>query len=111
MHEEADLLDSKGQVRGEVLEGTNEAPVLRGVGDWSALEGGQLVLSFHRSSYKVAFRHASTLEEINGVLSLRKEQSTVVPCHQDAEEVVEVAKVRHGELRGEAGDDVLEKSR
>ena len=46
----------------------------------------------------MAFSHASTLEEICSVLPLGEEQPTAVPGHRDAEEVVEVAKVRHGKF-------------
>ena len=46
----------------------------------------------------MAFRHASMLEEIHSILLLGEEQPTVVLGHRDAEEVVEVAKVRHGKF-------------
>jgi hypothetical protein len=73
MHEEADLLYSIGEVRprqDEVLECTSEAPVLRGVSNWSALCGGQLGPGVHRGGSRVALGHASTLEKIDDVLSL-----------------------------------------
>ena len=59
----------------------------------------------------MALRHAGTLEKIHSILPLGKEQPAAVPSHRDAEEVVQVAEVRHGELRAEARGDVLEKGR
>ena len=45
--------------------------------------------------------HASLLEKIYGVLSLRQEQAVGGACDGDAKKVVESAKVCHGELGAE----------
>jgi hypothetical protein len=55
----------------------------------------------------MALRQASLLEKIDGILTLRQEQPRAVTLHRDAEEVVKVAKIRHGELRVEACPDEL----
>jgi hypothetical protein len=49
----------------------------------------------------MAFRHASPSEKIDGLLTLRQEQPRAVTRHRDAEKVVKVTKIRHGELKVE----------
>jgi hypothetical protein len=55
----------------------------------------------------VIFRHAGTLEEVDGILTLSLEQTVTVVCHGDAKEVVKINEVRHGELRVETQGDML----
>jgi len=55
----------------------------------------------------MAFRHGSLSEKVDGVLTLRQEQPRAIARHEDAEEVVKVTKIRHGELRVELCHDEL----
>ena len=54
--------------------------------------------------------HAGALEEIQGVLALRQEESVRRTRDGDPEEVVEVAKISHGELRVQTLGDALQES-
>jgi len=47
----------------------------------------------------MALKHASSSEEVDSVLTLQQEQPQAVVRHRDAEELVKVAKVHHGDLR------------
>jgi hypothetical protein len=110
MHEQAHLLNDIGQIglcQSEVLEGTGKTLVLGGVSHQGACGGGQLVLRVHWRGSGMAFRHANSLEKVNGILTLRQEQPRVVAHHGDAKEVVKVSKIRHGELGMEACHDEL----
>jgi hypothetical protein len=55
----------------------------------------------------VTLSHASALENVHGVLSLQQEQAIERARDRDAEEVVQVAEVGHGKLRGKLGHDLL----
>jgi hypothetical protein len=55
----------------------------------------------------VTLSHASALKKIHSILSLGQEQAVCGTSDGDAEEVMKIAKVRHGELRAEFGYDVL----
>jgi hypothetical protein len=73
MHKKTHLLNGIGDLRtgeGEILEGTGEAPVLSRIGDGGTLRGGELGASINRGGGGVAFKHAGSLQEIDGVLSL-----------------------------------------
>jgi hypothetical protein len=59
----------------------------------------------------VTLGHASTLQEIKGVLSLRQEEAVIGVRDGDAEKVVKIAEVRHGELGVESLGDTLEEVR
>jgi hypothetical protein len=60
---------------GEILERTGEAPVLSRIGDGGTLLGGELGASINRVGGWVAFRHAGSLQKIDGVLSLGQEEA------------------------------------
>ena len=110
MHEQAHLLNIICQIRtrqSEVLEGACETPVLGGVSHQGACVGGQLVPCVHGHGNGMAFRHGSLSEKVDGVLTLRQEQPRAIARHEDAEEVVKVTKIRHGELRVELCHDEL----
>lgn len=56
----------------------------------------------------MAGAHASTLEYLESVLSLREEQPLRVTSNGKAEEVMKLAQVSHGKLGAEGGDESLE---
>jgi hypothetical protein len=116
MHEEAHLVNSVLQVRpsqGEVLESTHNTPVVRAISrrEECTVRGRELGISVNGTRCRVTLSHAGLLENIHSILSLRQKQTIYGAGDSDAEEVVEVAEIRHGELRGEFGHDVLKKSR
>jgi hypothetical protein len=101
MHEETDLLNRVGQVGAgqcQVLKGTSKTPVEGGVGNRGAVRSRQLGTSAHRSRGRVTLSHAGTLKKILGVLSLRQKQATGGVRDGDTEEVMQCAKICHGEL-------------
>jgi hypothetical protein len=55
----------------------------------------------------VALRHPSAPEKVDGVLALGEVEPISGPLHRDAEEEVQVAEVRHGELRVESISEAL----
>jgi hypothetical protein len=58
----------------------------------------------------VALGHASSLEQLNSVLTSREEQPGGGARDDDFEEVVKITKIRHSELGVELIDDALKKS-
>jgi hypothetical protein len=59
----------------------------------------------------VTLSHASALEEVDDVLALRQEEAIGRAADGDAEEVMQIAKVRHSKLRHESSHDGLKKCR
>jgi hypothetical protein len=55
----------------------------------------------------MALGHASPLEKVDGVLSLRQMKAVGGALDGDAEEVVEIPKIRHGELVMETTSEVV----
>jgi hypothetical protein len=116
MHEEAHLLNGILQVgpsQSEVLKGTHYTPVVGGINrrEKCTIRGRELGMSVNRSRCRVTLSHACTLQKVHSILSLGQKETVGGASDGDAEEVVEVAEVSHGELRIEFGHDVLEKSR
>ena len=110
MHEEAHLLNRICQIwsgQGEVLKGPSKASVLRAVLELGAVLCRELGMSVNRSRCRVTLSHASTLKKIQGVLSLGQKKSLGGMRDGDAEEVVQVVKIRHGELGVETRHDAL----
>src|SRR5438128_539892 len=62
---------------------------------------GELGFGVNRSHRRVTLSHARTLEEVERILLLGQEQAGSRARVRDAEEVVQGAKVGHGELRVE----------
>ena len=54
--------------------------------------------------------HAYPLKKVQRVLPLGEEEPVGGTCDEDPEEVVEIAKVRHGELRVQTLGDALQES-
>jgi hypothetical protein len=116
MHEEAHLLNSSLQVRpsqGEVLESTHNTLVVRAIKrrEECAVRGRELSMSVNKTRCRVTLSHTDPLEKICSILSLRQKQTICGASDDNDEEVVEVAHIRHGELRAEFSHDVLKKSR
>jgi len=55
--------------------------------------------------------HARALKKLDSVLSLGEEEAIWGACDSDAEEVVEGAKIRHGELGAQPSHNALKQSR
>jgi hypothetical protein len=111
VHVEAYLLHGISDVGArerQVLEGTSKTSVLRRIGDRRASLSGELGRCVHGSRRRVAGAHASTLEYLESVLSLREKHPLRVTSNGKAEEVMKLAQVSHGELGAEGGDDSLE---
>jgi hypothetical protein len=101
VHMQAHLLDGVGDVwprEGEVLEGASQAAVGRRVGNRRPVVLRELSLSVDRRGVGLAVRHASPLQDVDGVLALVEEETLRPALGGDAEEVVEGPQVLHREL-------------
>jgi hypothetical protein len=75
VHVEACLLHSMSNIwvsQSQVLQSTCIAAILGGVGEKSTICSGELASYINRCSTRVAVNHASTLEKLEGILSLRE---------------------------------------
>jgi hypothetical protein len=75
MHVEAGLLNGMGNVRAsecQVLQSARKATILRGIRKKSTISSRQLTPDVNGSGARVALNHPCTLQELDGVLSLRK---------------------------------------
>jgi hypothetical protein len=91
VHMQAHLLDDVcdvGPGEGEVLEHAGQAPVGRRVGDRRPVVLRELCLSVDRRGAGPAVRHASPLQDVDGVLALVEEETLGPTLGGDAEEVV-----------------------
>ena len=114
VHVKTHLLDGVRDVRsreGEVLESTVKAPVLCRISNGSTGGGGELGGGVNRRSRGRAAGIAGFVQNFRRVLGLREVHAGGVASHRYAEEVVEAAHVRHGELRAEGGSDPVEEAR
>lgn len=73
----------------------------------SPSEAESLALGIHRGGRGMALGHASPLEKVDGVLSLRQMKAVGGALDGDAEEVVEIPKIHHGELVMETTSEVV----
>jgi hypothetical protein len=88
---QAHLLDGVSDVgprEGEVLERAGKAPVGRRVGDRRPVVLRELGLGVDRHGARLAVRHASPLQDVDGVLALVEEETLRPALGGDAEEVV-----------------------
>jgi hypothetical protein len=91
VHMQAHLLDDVcdvGPGEGEVLEHAGQAPVGRRVGDRRPVVLRELCLSVDRRGAGPAVRHASPLQDVDGVLALVEEETLRPALGGDAKEVV-----------------------
>jgi hypothetical protein len=91
VHMQAHLLDDVcdvGPGEGEVLEHAGQAPVGRRVGDRRPVVLRELCLSVDRRGAGPAVRHASPLQDVDGILALVEEETLRPALGGDAKEVV-----------------------
>jgi hypothetical protein len=101
MHVETCLLNSMSNVwvsERQVLESTSIATVLCGISEKRTLCGRKFAAHINGSGAGVALDHASTLQELNGILALRKDHARRRPSDRDPEKEGQGAKICHGEL-------------
>jgi hypothetical protein len=92
VHMQAHLLVGVGDVgprEGHVLEGTNQAPVGRRVGDRGLVVLRELRLIVNRRGAGLTVGHANPPYDVDGVLTLVEEETLRPTLGGDAEEVVE----------------------
>jgi hypothetical protein len=88
----AHLLNGVGKVgsgEGKVLERACQTSIRRRVGDRGAVVLGELRLSVNKRGAGLAVRHASPLQNVDGVLTLVQEDTLGPTFGSDAEEVME----------------------
>jgi hypothetical protein len=61
--------------------------------------GGQFGGGVNGRGNGVAVEHLCTLQDLQGILLLRQEQTIMSSVNIDAQEMVDVTKITHGELR------------
>ena len=100
MHVQANLLNSVSVIQPgecEVLQGTCKTPKLRGVlNRWTISR--QLGVGVHGSRARLALGHASALQDIQHVLSLREEKACAMAPDMHPQKVVQLTKILHAEL-------------
>jgi hypothetical protein len=88
---QAHLLDGVGDVgpgEGQVLEHAGQAPVERCVCDWGLVVLKELRLSVGRRGAGLAIGHASSLQDVEGILALVEEETLRLALGSDALEMV-----------------------
>jgi hypothetical protein len=108
MHEQAHLLHSICQVGAgerQVLKRAHETSVRGGVGDRSALHGRELGTRVNRHRRRVTLGHARLLKKVDSILSLAEEETVGRASDGYPQEVMELPKVCHGELRVKPVDE------
>jgi hypothetical protein len=98
---EADLLDNVGEIRpgeGEVLLGSSKTPISTRINHRITQSSRQLRLSVNRSGARLAISHPGTLQDIQGILALVKEKTSLTGLNCHAQEVVKLTQILHGEL-------------
>jgi hypothetical protein len=122
MHIEANLLDGISNVRSgecEILQGAQEAMILCHIRDWGTIRR-ELGTCVNRSRTQFAIRHPDVLKNINHILALWEKETPTLLSNWDTQEVMQCAKILHGEfcsesinnpteqqIRGSCEDDVV----
>jgi hypothetical protein len=112
MHMEADLLNSICNIRpgeGEVLKGTGKAAVGGGIKNWRTSISGYFGASIGRGKAGFAVAHAVSVEDVQSVLTLGKEQRVLVALNSYTEEEVKGTKVLHRKFLFQGNNDSVEK--
>jgi hypothetical protein len=97
----ADLLDSVGEIRpgeSEVLQASSKTPISSRISHKITQSSRQLRLSVNRSGARLAVSHPGTLQDIQGILALVKEKTSLTGLNCHAHEVVKLAQILHGKL-------------
>jgi hypothetical protein len=112
VHVEAHLLNGVGDVGArecQPLEGTSEAPVIRGILNRRTV-CCQLRTNLHRCGGRLALGHPSAVQNLQHVLALREKQTGPVTLNVHPQKVVEFPQILHGELRPKSSNGALEKT-
>jgi hypothetical protein len=110
VHMKAHLLDDIGDVgpgEGEVLECACQAPIRHRVDDRGPVGLRELRLGVNRHGAGLAVGHASSLQNVGGILTLVQEETLGPTFGSDAEEVMERPQVLHRKLPLEGEDRAL----
>jgi hypothetical protein len=111
---QSDLLHGISDVRPcerQVLEGSDNAPELRGVRNRRRRVLSQLRLEVDWSRTRLAIRHNCPLEDVKRVGALVEEQPVWTTLDDDAKEVVKRPKVLHGEFLMKSRNSATQKLR
>jgi hypothetical protein len=84
---EADLLDNVGEIRSgesEVLQGSSKTPVSSRISYRITQSSRQLRLSVNRSGAWLAISHPDTLQDIQRILTLVKEKTSLTVLNSHA---------------------------
>jgi hypothetical protein len=107
---EADLLDGIGEVGAgerQILEGSGEATEMSRISNRRPELSGDLGLCVHWRRNRLAFHHASSLNNIESKLTLSEEEPVCLILYEDSQKMMDGAKILHGEflLEGRGGED------
>jgi hypothetical protein len=112
MHEEADLLHGKADVRSsecQILKCSSKTMTFGGIRKWFAIGYGRFRLGVDRCNTWVAIKHGCTIKEIPGILCLRKNETIFVAVNRNAKEMLKGTKITHGKLGLKLVDEFLQK--
>jgi hypothetical protein len=112
VHVEAHLLNGVRDVGArecQPLEGTSEAPVIRGILNRRTVYC-QLWTHLHRCGGRLALIHPNAVQNLQHVLALREKQTGPVTLNVHPQKVVEFPQILHGELRPTSSNGALEKT-
>lgn len=111
MHEETHLLNRIREIwpsECKVLESSSKAAVESGIGQEGPITSGQFGLSVDGGGDRLAVEHVSTVENFECILLLTQEEARGVGSDVNAQEMVKVTEIGHGELVFEGMDDTIE---
>jgi hypothetical protein len=112
VHVQVDLLhgiSDVGPCECQVLEGSDNAPELRGIRNKRHRVVSQLRLEVDWSRTRLAVRHDCQLEDVKRVGALVEEQLVWTTLDSDAEEVVKRPEVLHGLFSLKSGNSAMQK--
>jgi hypothetical protein len=98
---EADLVDNVGEIRtgeSEVVQGSSKTPISSRINHRITQSSRQLRLSVNRSGEGLAFSHSGTLQDIQGILALVEEKTSLTGLKCQTQKVVKLTQILHGKL-------------
>jgi hypothetical protein len=111
MHKQADLLNSISNIRSgesKVLKSSSKTAVLSRISNRDAI-CSKLGVSVHGSTARFALTHTGTLQNVQHILALRKEQGVTAALNTDSQKMVKRTHISHRELTAEGSNDPVKK--
>jgi hypothetical protein len=94
---------------GEILKSPSDAAIVSRVSDCDTISR-ELGMGIHRCTARLVVAHASTVKNIEHILTLGEKQAVLIALNTDAKEMVKLSHVRHREFLAESCDNPLKKT-